>query len=775
MIKRINKIKNFGVFENFRRTGDIRDFEEKNIIYGWNYSGKTTLSRLISYLDKNVEIEEEYKDIEFEVELDNGERINQTNRASSPLKIEVFNSDFIKENLHFELEDKKIQGIKFAVGDTGNILDEIKNIDEYIKKANFIIARNKIYTRQFEVLTNKFTDVARQISEILNLGRSFTRTNIVNYIQQWTSIPLESLIITDDELHEVVTNATAQNIGNRISLAQPTTLFASLVNQVSAILKRAPIPSTDDELLSSDEDLYRWAKFGLDIYNQRTHLQRCAFCGGQITAEGRLKELNSFYSNEAAKLKEDIDNLKNKIEDEIKRFENLEWSQKSENDLALSCQNAYRQKKNEYSSLFEAYKSVLILLISKLDDKYFNSLFISVEFVDIDVTASANLENWLLEVKKLFEQSNRIIDNFNTTQAEAKEIYKKHLVAQFLINEDYRETERKKDVEDKWIQLIQQAIQVKDNKKKELRSQLDSIDKGKDEMNNFIRLFLNRDDLTINVTDDDYFILYRSNKIATHLSDGEKTAIAFSHFMVTLKSLKDENKLQDYIVFIDDPISSLDANHIAQVCNLINTFFFEKGLDTTNRDKVCNCFKQLFIATHNFELFSFLKDANNLNRRKKVVINEDKKEVPSCNYYMIKKLDKKRSTIIDIPKSLSKYKSEYVYLFSEIDKFKNDAYPDDRAYMMPNIVRRFLEIYTLMKLPGNTDEIDNRIRILFSERISELKILHNFSHFSSFERITRHSELILRMQDIIDDIYAILDADPQHFQSLKEGIKKDKI
>ena len=775
MIKRINKIKNFGVFENFRRTGDIRDFEEKNIIYGWNYSGKTTLSRLISYLDKNVEIEEEYKDIEFEVELDNGERINQTNRASSPLKIEVFNSDFIKENLHFELEDKKIQGIKFAVGDTGNILDEIKNIDEYIKKANFIIARNKIYTRQFEVLTNKFTDEARQISEILNLGRSFTRTNIVNYIQQWTSIPLESLIITDDELHEVVTNATAQNIGNRISLAQPTTLFASLVNQVSAILKRAPTPSTDDELLSSDEDLYRWAKFGLDIYNQRTHLQRCAFCGGPITAEGRLKELNSFYSNEAAKLKEDIDNLKNKIEDEIKRFENLEWSQKSENDLALSCQNAYRQKKNEYSSLFEAYKSVLILLISKLDDKYFNSLFISVEFVDIDETASANLENWLLEVKKLFEQSNRIIDNFNTTQAEAKEIYKKHLVAQFLINEDYRETERKKDVEDKWIQLIQQAIQVKDNKKKELRSQLDSIDKGKDEMNNFIRLFLNRDDLTINVTDDDYFILYRSNKIATHLSDGEKTAIAFSHFMVTLKSLKDENKLQDYIVFIDDPISSLDANHIAQVCNLINTFFFEKGLDTTNRDKVCNCFKQLFIATHNFELFSFLKDANNLNRRKKVVINEDKKEVPSCNYYMIKKLDKKRSTIIDIPNSLSKYKSEYVYLFSEIDKFKNDAYPDDRAYMMPNIVRRFLEIYTLMKLPGNTDEIDNRIRILFSERISELKILHNFSHFSSFERITRHSELILRMQDIIDDIYAILDADPQHFQSLKEGIKKDKI
>ena len=37
MIKRINKIKNLGVFQNYRRSGDIRDFEEKNIIYGWNF------------------------------------------------------------------------------------------------------------------------------------------------------------------------------------------------------------------------------------------------------------------------------------------------------------------------------------------------------------------------------------------------------------------------------------------------------------------------------------------------------------------------------------------------------------------------------------------------------------------------------------------------------------------------------------------------------------------------------------------------------------------
>ena len=36
MIKRINKIKNLGVFSNHTRNSELKDFEEKNIIYGRN-------------------------------------------------------------------------------------------------------------------------------------------------------------------------------------------------------------------------------------------------------------------------------------------------------------------------------------------------------------------------------------------------------------------------------------------------------------------------------------------------------------------------------------------------------------------------------------------------------------------------------------------------------------------------------------------------------------------------------------------------------------------
>jgi len=50
MIKSIQRLRKFGVFEDFSKTAGLSDFLDKNIIYGWNYSGKTTLSRLFAML-----------------------------------------------------------------------------------------------------------------------------------------------------------------------------------------------------------------------------------------------------------------------------------------------------------------------------------------------------------------------------------------------------------------------------------------------------------------------------------------------------------------------------------------------------------------------------------------------------------------------------------------------------------------------------------------------------------------------------------------------------
>ena len=46
MLKSIEKIKGLGVYQSYSKPAGTHDFGIKNLIYGWNYSGKTTLSRL---------------------------------------------------------------------------------------------------------------------------------------------------------------------------------------------------------------------------------------------------------------------------------------------------------------------------------------------------------------------------------------------------------------------------------------------------------------------------------------------------------------------------------------------------------------------------------------------------------------------------------------------------------------------------------------------------------------------------------------------------------
>lgn len=763
MIKRINKIKNFGVFSNYTHSSDLRDFEEKNIIYGWNYSGKTTVSRLISYLDKTTQIDDDYATAEFEVELSDGKKINNTNRDESTLLIKVFNSDFIKNNLHFDSndEERKITGIKFAVGDTGDILDQIREKEKYIEKASSVIEHIGEPIGIFNSFDRKFSEQAKNLTEILNLGRNFTKTNIKNYITLWNEKDYSDYIINDEkELSRIKTNAIAQNTGIVINTdAIPKTSFTNLLADVELILKKQPKKSNEDLLLASDNDLYNWAKTGLIIYNEkRTDLKKCAFCGSSLL-DKRLQDLNAFYSNEASKVKNEIEQLKTKIDSEKSRFTNLEWSKKSENDLAQSIQADFIQKKNEYNQVLQSYINLLEQLSEKLDEKAGNSLFISMELGTIDSSSNDAITAWINSVQQIFIQSNAIINEFEQKQNDAKEKYKEHYIASFLINENYKGLEAKKNTAEKRVEKIKQRIIQNDVEIKELNNKLDSVDKGKEELTLFIKRFLNRDDLVIDVTEDKYFVLNRNGKIASHLSDGEKSAIAFSHFMVELKSLKDEDNLKNYIVFIDDPISSLDANHIAQVYSLIISFFFQKGLDVSRPDKNCLCAKQLFISTHNFEFYSFINKATLLGNNK------------HCAQFLIRHINENQSEIVNMPKSISMYNSEYVYLFSEIENFKNENYPEEKAYIMPNIVRRFLEIYTLMKLPGNRNEIDNRLKILFEDKFSELKILHNFSHFTSFDRATKHSELILRIRDVIEDLYKILENDTAHLESLREGIK----
>lgn len=774
MIKRIKSIKNLSVFSNYRHEGDLLDFNEKNIIYGWNYTGKTTLSRLFSFLDKNNIIDDEFNAVEFEVELADNQLINKNNRSESPLSIKVFNSDFIRDNLRFESEDNKIKGITFDVGGGVEIRNKIKENEDIIKKGTLLRQRNTSNIEMFNAFDAKFTQEASRIKyDFFNSLIEFNKGHLKKVIDSLNNQIGTFAILSGERLVEIKANALAQNTKKEFNAQLPDIQFDSLYREVEDIMSSEPKFTDEDPILSKYPELYEWSKKGYDLYKEeRSDVKQCAFCGNEIS-QSRLEYLNAFYSNEAAKLKERISELKIKINSEKEKVGNLEWSKMSPNDLIDSCQQDFKSLLDAFSDIKLKYISLLDQLLEHLEKKSSASLFVKTLLEIADFSAKTNLFDWILSANQIFIKHDSTVKNFDSIQGKAREDYKKYLVSVFLIRENYVEVKRLNEIEESLQRRCEIVLAKREEENKYLSAQLKSLTKGKEKLNDFIKLFLNRDDVLIDVTADDYFILKRGDKVAKNLSEGEKTAIAFSHFMVLLGSLFEDKKLQETIIFIDDPISSLDANHIAQISSMINAFFFRKGIDDLDPNKIVNCFKQLFISTHNFEFYSFLRDANNIKRSKKIVNPATGKssDVPACNYFFIKRISGEKSLIQNLPKTLSKYNSEYIYLFSEIDRFKDDHFPEDRAYMMPNVVRRFLEIYTLIKLPGNVDQIDNRIKILVGD-INELKILHNFSHFTSFERATRHTELIFKTEDIINDVYILLGKDEGHLSSLFEGIGK---
>src|SRR5690606_5207108 len=107
MITKFKTIKNLAVFQNFvwdasvlDTTGAVQIFKEINVIYGRNYSGKTTLSRIVRALERG-ELSDKYENPEFQVSIKDIADATQANLTAHGKKIRVFNEDFVKVNLRF--------------------------------------------------------------------------------------------------------------------------------------------------------------------------------------------------------------------------------------------------------------------------------------------------------------------------------------------------------------------------------------------------------------------------------------------------------------------------------------------------------------------------------------------------------------------------------------------------------------------------------------------------------------------------------------------------
>ena len=93
-ISRIVRLRHPGVLSDFTWTEDLQNFGRYNLIYGWNGSGKTTISKLF----RALEMRRTPANAEITLSID-GADVTGSDFGKATLPVHVFNRDFVSESV----------------------------------------------------------------------------------------------------------------------------------------------------------------------------------------------------------------------------------------------------------------------------------------------------------------------------------------------------------------------------------------------------------------------------------------------------------------------------------------------------------------------------------------------------------------------------------------------------------------------------------------------------------------------------------------------------
>ncbi|MCD4845990.1 MAG: AAA family ATPase [Methanosarcinales archaeon] len=747
MITKIEKIKNLGIFTDYKWDSNLPEFKRFNLIYGWNGSGKTTLSQLFASFETDKS--EIYPELEYKIQTDDGD-FTQKNIFDN--KIRVFNQDYISENI--EILSGKAKPIFILGKENKELADTIKQDEKIlygdqekkgdIGKIKELDQKKKELERKKKEKGKHFTDVAKIIST--NTSGVSARNYRKNNAEQAFSRLKSKQILSEEEINIFSLTLKQQEspILNELSIGDINENVNAIILNAKSLLQ-STVETAIIERLKENPDISKWVEQGIALHTAKNP-SNCEFCNQPLPSK-RISELLAYFNDADKKLKDDIDILIHEIEQLCGTIKTLN---------VLDKANLYAELRNDYflkAEIFAKCKTELLESISifreQIENKRTNTA------TPLELVADISTKSFIYAVKKVNDEilkHNEKTDNFTQAKEVATSKLENHYLSEIFDNVKCLKVEieklqkeilqmekgNPKDPANVGIAQIQQRINDNQNK-------ISTSGPACEKINEYLMTFLGRDELTFEIADEGY-VIKRKDKIAKNLSEGEKTAIVFVYFTIHLKDQVFD--LKDGIVVIDDPISSLDAN------SLFQAFAFLKN---AVKDSA-----QIFILTHNFDFLKLL-----LNWLKRYPNRDGGKE-----YYMIKNqyVEGNRIATLDImDKLLKEYESEYQYLFKVIYNFESDG-TIESVYHIPNLSRKLLESFLMMIVP-NSDGLYRKIESLdFDEnkKTAIYKFTNDLSHITGkgFDPslVQESQNNVKYLMEMMESVF------PEHYEILKKSV-----
>lgn len=788
MISKISHIKNFAVFQDFNwdnsicdADGNILEFKKNNIIYGHNYSGKTTLSRIVRSLERK-KLPEKYDNPQFSIKI-NGVDITETELETCSDTIRVFNEDFVRENLAFITNPDDASIVPFAVVGEENveITTRINDINDELgdegKEEGHL--KTKLYKEQEE--KNKayleakkaYDDAQYSLNYKLSQKANGDREHSIKYDSIY-GMPTYTFPALQKDINEILSTSykplTKEEIQQKKEMVreeaknnipEPKQLkisFENINKTVRDLLSLKVGKSEKIEELVKDAALQKWVEQGKLLHQGKRTV--CAFCGQEIH-KNRWEQLEKHFDTEFAEVNKSLDAQYNELQELINEVNTCYALNKSEyySNLAPDIDNFT----TNWDSLKKNIISYLKTLQKQIENKR-GKLFDPIEFKETkDFTGE--LDDIYSTLIAIIQKHNGYTASITTQKKEAQTALRYDAVYEFLKTINYEQEIKKisklEGVAGKKKDALDSINKIIDNKKKEiesLREQINDEEKGAKKVNDYLTGFFGHQYLSLEAfkegEDKPYrFTIVRDGKPAYHLSEGECSLVAFCYFMARLED--NITKGTQPIIWIDDPISSLDANHIFFIYSLI-------------KDKIiyqAASYQQLFISTHNLNFLKYLK-------RLRVSGNDQ------LRYLIINRRDD-WSSISLMPKYMKEYVTEFNYLFKQIyDCATIENITDENYtiyYNFGNNARKFLELYLYYKYPNKMEEHDRYVKFFGSEdKIPTILIERINNEYSHLAAILERGETPVEVPEMKKDAQFILNTikekDNDQYNALLESI-----
>lgn len=746
MISRID-ISKFGLFIDYEWSksigGEKADhFRRVNVIYGRNYSGKTTLSRILRSVEKN-ELHPHYPEANFKIITSNEKSITNAslNSCSNELTFRVYNTDFVNENLNWlhnsdgTIRPFTILGSKNVDVDRKikEIEDKLGNVDaktglafDLHKQMEIWNEVNSTFSKKKNELEGSLRTKAQSIKNTPNLYN--VTTYQINSIRADIPEAKEKGILSNEEIDLKKLLLKEESIRTITRLSQCSIDFVGLFSRISTALRKKVEPSEAIIELIKDNLLQDWVRKGIELHKNKN--EKCGFCGGKLSEDLWLK-LDAHFNEESESLRKVIAQLideTRRVKSTVRDLVNLD-----KNSFYASLHQPLDKNLKTWDATYNKTDQTLERLLIELQNRD-KAIFQTIENVaPEDPTEKINLS--IKELNKLIDEHNTKTSTLEQDQKQARVDLRISEVARYLSETAYFNNKTELDELEKKVtenetrrKELEISIQTLEQERKQLELQSQDESKGAALVNEHLAHFFGHDELKLvseGKSPNVRFKIVRGSADAKNLSEGECSLISFCYFIAKIEDeLKDDRNNNRLIIYIDDPISSLDSNHIFFMYSLIETVVAKP-----------KAYGQLFISTHSLDFFKYIKRITTPGGKDTIA------------FYLIERRQKKndrKSSMVKMPSHLRDYVTEFNYLFNEIYKVYRTVEGDrkkqieetyNQFYNLPNNLRKFLECYLFYRYPNNGSPLDNLSK-LFDDNVPALinRVIHEYSHLTYIDR-----------------------------------------